>query len=131
MEATVRLGEIRVVTTGEAAPTNNKSATLAVAEERALDRAYLKLLDIHGDIYSDGEMDGEGSTMRSRRAGSPAAEDAVEKAYTSTASPTSAKTEHRPKPSTKTTRDDRAVARGHTRQRVMSHLKGHRRTRHR
>lgn len=58
MEAIVRMGDARVITTGEAAPTNNKNAyVLAMAEKRALDRAYLKLLMVHGDIYSDVEAD--------------------------------------------------------------------------
>jgi hypothetical protein len=58
MEAIVRLGDARVITTGEAAPANNKNAyVLAMAEKRALDRAYLKLLMVHGDIYSDAEAD--------------------------------------------------------------------------
>jgi hypothetical protein len=48
----------RVITTGEATPYNSKNAyPLAIAEKRALDRAYLKLLSIHADIYSDAEAD--------------------------------------------------------------------------
>jgi hypothetical protein len=58
MEAIVKLGDKRVITTGEAAPTNNKNAyPLAMAEKRALDRAYLKLLSVHADIYSESEAD--------------------------------------------------------------------------
>lgn len=58
MEAIVKLGDKRVITTGEAAPTNNKNAyPLAMAEKRALDRAYLKLLAVHADIYSESEAD--------------------------------------------------------------------------
>jgi hypothetical protein len=58
MRATVKMGDQRVVTTGEAAPTNNKNAyPLAMAEKRALDRAYLKLLSVHADIYSESEAD--------------------------------------------------------------------------
>jgi hypothetical protein len=58
MEAIVTMGDKRVITTGEAAPSNNKNAyVLAMAEKRALDRAYLKLLSVHGDIYSDVEAD--------------------------------------------------------------------------
>lgn len=58
MRATVKMGDVRVVTTGEAAPTNNKNAyPLAMAEKRALDRAYLKLLSVHADIYSESEAD--------------------------------------------------------------------------
>lgn len=58
VQVAVIMGDRRVVTTGEAAPTNNKNAyPLAMAEKRALDRAYLKLLAVHGDIYSDSEAD--------------------------------------------------------------------------
>jgi hypothetical protein len=58
MEAIVKMGDRRVITTGEAAPTNNKNAyPLAMAEKRALDRAYLKLLSIHADILSESEAD--------------------------------------------------------------------------
>jgi hypothetical protein len=58
MEAIVKMGDRRVITTGEAAPSNNKNAyPLAMAEKRALDRAYLKLLAVHGDIYSESEAD--------------------------------------------------------------------------
>jgi hypothetical protein len=58
VQAVVKMGERRAMTMGEAAPTNNKNAyPLAMAEKRALDRAYLKLLAVHGDIYSDAEAD--------------------------------------------------------------------------
>jgi hypothetical protein len=58
IKATVKLGDQTVVTTGEAAPSNNRNAyPLAMAEKRALDRAYLKLLAVHADIYSESEAD--------------------------------------------------------------------------
>jgi len=48
----------RVITTGEAAPRNNKNAyPLAMAEKRAVDRAVLKLLNTHGTLYSESEAD--------------------------------------------------------------------------
>jgi len=47
-----------VVTYGEASPKNNKNAyPYAMAEKRAVDRAILKLLGLHGFIYSEDEMD--------------------------------------------------------------------------
>jgi len=43
---------------GEAAPANNKNAyPLAMAEKRAVDRATLKALALHGHIYSEIEAD--------------------------------------------------------------------------
>jgi hypothetical protein len=45
---------------GEACPKNNKNAyALAMAEKRAVDRAILKSLVIHGEIYSEDELDGK------------------------------------------------------------------------
>lgn len=47
-----------VVTYGEASPKNNKNAyPYAMAEKRAVDRAILKLLGLHGFIYSEDEID--------------------------------------------------------------------------
>ncbi len=53
------VGGGRVVrTTGEAAPYNNKNGyPLAMAEKRGWDRAYLKLLNAHGALYSESEAD--------------------------------------------------------------------------
>jgi len=77
MEAIVKLGDQWVITTGEAAPSNNKNQyPLAMAEKRALDRAYLKLLGQHGDIYSDSEIDDSDVGERS-----PPQEDAIEKVF--------------------------------------------------
>lgn len=46
-----------VTTYGEASPANNKNAyPYAMAEKRAVDRAILKLLGLHGFIYSEDEM---------------------------------------------------------------------------
>src|SRR6185437_11375042 len=43
---------------GEAAPKNNKNAyPVAMAEKRAKDRVILKLLAVHGDLYSEDEAD--------------------------------------------------------------------------
>tara|TARA_R110000737_G_scaffold55812_3_gene79639 strand:+ start:95 stop:649 length:555 start_codon:yes stop_codon:yes gene_type:complete len=49
----------KIVTTyGEASPGNCKNNyPVAMAEKRAIDRAVLKLLGIHGFVYSDSEMD--------------------------------------------------------------------------
>lgn len=47
------MGEKRVWASGEAAPYNNKNGyPLAMAEKRAKDRCILKLLQIHGTLYS-------------------------------------------------------------------------------
>lgn len=47
-----------VSTYGEAAPGNCKNVyTAAMAEKRAVDRAVLKLLGLHGFIYSEDEID--------------------------------------------------------------------------
>lgn len=43
---------------GEAAPNNNKNAyKWAMAEKRAIDRVILKLIGLHGDVYSEEEAD--------------------------------------------------------------------------
>lgn len=43
---------------GEASPYNNKNSyPYAMAEKRAIDRAILKLIGIHGFVYSDDEVD--------------------------------------------------------------------------
>ena len=49
----------RTITTyGEASPFNCKNAyTVSMAEKRAVDRAILKLLGIHGFVYSEDEID--------------------------------------------------------------------------
>jgi hypothetical protein len=47
--------------TGEASPKNNKNAyPWAMAEKRAKDRVILKLIGIHGLVYSEDEMAGSG-----------------------------------------------------------------------
>ena len=44
--------------TGEAAPYNNKNSyPFAMAEKRAKDRVILKLVGLHGDVYSEEEAD--------------------------------------------------------------------------
>lgn len=53
-----RLGERTDWATGEAAPYNNKNAyPYAMAEKRAKDRVTLKLLTVHGALYSEDEAD--------------------------------------------------------------------------
>ncbi len=55
-----RLGERVEYSFGEASPKNNKNAYgVAMAEKRAKDRVILKLLAVHGDIYSKAEMDAD------------------------------------------------------------------------
>jgi hypothetical protein len=53
-----RLGEHVEFSFGEASPKNNKNAyPIAMAEKRAKDRVILKLLAVHGDLYSEEEAD--------------------------------------------------------------------------
>lgn len=53
-----RLGERTDWATGEAAPYNNKNSyPYAMAEKRAKDRVTLKLLTVHGALYSEDEAD--------------------------------------------------------------------------
>lgn len=50
----------KFTTLGEASPKNNQfDYPIAVAEKRAVDRAILKALGIHGNVYSDQEMPNE------------------------------------------------------------------------
>lgn len=52
------LGDRTEWSIGEAAPNNNKNAyPWAMAEKRAKDRVILKLLDLHGLVYSEEEAD--------------------------------------------------------------------------
>lgn len=53
-----KLGDREEWTIGEAAPGNCKNAyTWAMAEKRAKDRCILKLLQVHGDLYSSEEIE--------------------------------------------------------------------------
>jgi hypothetical protein len=53
-----KLGEHVEYSFGEASPKNNKNSyPLAMAEKRAKDRVILKLLAVHGDLYSEEEAD--------------------------------------------------------------------------
>lgn len=53
-----RLGEHVEYSFGEASPKNNKNSyPIAMAEKRAKDRVILKLLAVHGDLYSEEEAD--------------------------------------------------------------------------
>ena len=48
----------QVISYGESSPKNTKNSyPYAMAEKRAIDRAILKLLGLHGFIYSEDEMD--------------------------------------------------------------------------
>lgn len=54
----------RVITYGEATPKNNTNAyPYAMAEKRAIDRAVLKLIGIHGFVYSEDEVDNNFESM--------------------------------------------------------------------
>lgn len=58
IKCTASLGKTKVITYGEATPKNNKNGyPYAMAEKRAVDRAILKLIGIHGFVYSDDEVD--------------------------------------------------------------------------
>ena len=52
------LEKMKVITYGEASPKNTRNAyPYAMAEKRAIDRAILKLIGLHGFIYSEDELD--------------------------------------------------------------------------
>lgn len=52
-----KMGERTAFSFGEASPKNNRNAyPVAMAEKRAVDRVILKLLAVHGDIYSSEEL---------------------------------------------------------------------------
>jgi hypothetical protein len=53
-----KLGDFEQWSIGEASPKNNKNAyAFAMAEKRAKDRVILKLLNVHGILYSEAEAD--------------------------------------------------------------------------
>jgi hypothetical protein len=53
-----KLGTHTEFSFGEASPKNNKNSyPIAMAEKRAKDRVILKLLAVHGDLYSEEEAD--------------------------------------------------------------------------
>lgn len=56
--ASGKLGDVVFHSFGEATPRNCKNAYMvAMAEKRAVDRVILKLLAVHGDLYSEEEAD--------------------------------------------------------------------------
>lgn len=59
IKCTASLGDRKVITYGEASPKNNRAVQYpyAMAEKRAVDRAYLKLIGVHGFVYSEDEID--------------------------------------------------------------------------
>ena len=58
VKATAKRGDFVCSSFGEAAPYNNKNTyPIAMAEKRAIDRAVLKALHLHGDIYSEIDAD--------------------------------------------------------------------------
>lgn len=63
------MGDRREWATGEASPKNNKNAyPWAMAEKRAKDRVILKLIGIHGLVYSEDEMADSGMDARQQAA---------------------------------------------------------------
>lgn len=57
VKCTASLGDNVVCTYGEASPKNNKNSyPVSMAEKRAYDRAVLKLIGVHGFIYSEDEV---------------------------------------------------------------------------
>lgn len=63
MSVTGQMGERVEWATGEASPKNNKNSyPWAMAEKRAKDRVVLKLVGIHGLVYSEDEMPPEVDT---------------------------------------------------------------------
>ena len=55
---------------GEVSPQNNRfSYPVAMAEKRAVDRAVLKALGIHGEVYSDVELDNRIEEQRNENEG--------------------------------------------------------------
>lgn len=55
-----RMGDRQEWSIGEAAPGNNKNSyPYAMAEKRAKDRVILKLIGLHGLVYSEEEMNGQ------------------------------------------------------------------------
>jgi hypothetical protein len=64
IKCTASLKDNRVITYGEATPKNNTNAyPYAMAEKRAIDRAVLKLIGIHGFVYSEDEVDNNFENM--------------------------------------------------------------------
>jgi len=62
-----KMGDRMEWATGEASPKNNKNAyPWAMAEKRAKDRVILKLVGIHGLVYSEDEMPDEPRTTDQR-----------------------------------------------------------------
>lgn len=58
MIVTGHMGDVSEWSIGEAAPYNNKNYyPFAMAEKRAKDRVILKLVGLHGDVYSEEEAD--------------------------------------------------------------------------
>lgn len=58
MIVTGHMGDVSEWSIGEAAPYNNKNSyPFAMAEKRAKDRVILKLVGLHGDVYSEEEAD--------------------------------------------------------------------------
>ena len=87
IRATMRKNGKCVMSYGEATPYNSKNAyPVAMAEKRAIDRCILKLLQIHGALYSESEADeftdpGDGEKGRINRS-TTLARDLMKKAQT-------------------------------------------------
>jgi len=69
----VEAGDRKIITFGEASPANCKNAyPVAMAEKRAVDRAVLKAVLIHGTIYSENEDETFASSPPPAQAPAPA-----------------------------------------------------------
>lgn len=69
VKATAQKGNRIFSSFGEAAPYNNRNTyPIAMAEKRAVDRAVLKALNLHGDVYSEIEADDFQDRVKEARA---------------------------------------------------------------
>lgn len=74
-----RLGEREEWATGEASPKNNKNSyPWAMAEKRGKDRVVLKLVGIHGLVYSEEEADDFKSSQMPANQSEPAAKSSAQ-----------------------------------------------------
>lgn len=72
MIVTGHMGERTEWSTGEASPANNKNPyPYAMAEKRAKDRVILKLVGLHGHVYSEEEADDFKATRPGNGGGEP------------------------------------------------------------
>lgn len=75
-----QMGDHREWSFGEAAPSNNKNAYVyAMAEKRAKDRVILKLVGLHGMVYSEEEAEFEDDKKPAEKTPAEATREAKEK----------------------------------------------------